>query len=122
VAIDQSGLGRQFAERAIERYGTTRVEGVSFTQASKETLAYPVRTAFENASIRIPDDVDVIADLHAVKRETTNNGTIRFKAERTNDGHSDRFWALALALYAGKVSHFSFAFEQIQTRKCDFIW
>ncbi|MBP3357569.1 MAG: terminase family protein [Opitutales bacterium] len=122
VAIDQSGLGRQFAERAIERYGTTRVEGVSFTQASKEMLAYPLRTAFENTSIRIPNDVDVIADLHAVKRETTNNGTIRFKAERTTDGHSDRFWALALALYAGRESHFQFVFEQIQAKKRDFIW
>jgi phage FluMu gp28-like protein len=122
VAIDQSGLGRQFAERAIERYGATRVEGISFTQSTKEALAYPLRTAFENTTIRIPNDIDIIADIHSVKRETTSGGGIRFKAERNSDGHSDRFWAISLALYAGKDSNLGFSFEPIILKKQGFIW
>jgi len=36
-----------------------------------------------------------------VKKVTTSAGNIRFDAERTNDGHADRFWSLALAVHAG---------------------
>ncbi len=121
VAIDQSGLGRQFAERATERYGSGRVEGVSFTQASKEVLAYNLRTLFENAAIRIPDDIETLADIRAVKREYSSHGNVRFKAERTSDGHSDRFWALALASYCAKGGGHSI-FELVSKQKDTFIW
>lgn len=122
VAIDQSGLGRQFAERAIERYGNSRVEGVSFTQGTKESLAYPLRTSFENTTIRIPNDIDILADLRAVKRETTSGGGVRFRAERTSDGHSDRFWALALARYSARDSFSNFVFKAIEVKKNGFVW
>jgi len=100
--IDQTGLGRQFAERAQERFGTYKVEGVQFTGAVKEELAYPVRAAFEDKNIRIPNDPLIRSDLRAIKKETTASGNIRFTADRGKNGHSDRFWALALALHAGK--------------------
>lgn len=99
--IDQTGLGRQFAERAIRRFGY-KVEGVTFTAGVKEDLAFPLRAAFEDRGIRIPNDRKVVADLRGVRKETTASGNIRFAGERTADGHSDRFWALALALHAGK--------------------
>jgi len=35
-----------------------------------------------------------------VTKQTTAAGNIRFTAERTPDGHADRFWALALAVHA----------------------
>jgi phage FluMu gp28-like protein len=35
-----------------------------------------------------------------VTKQTTAAGNIRFTAERTPDGHSDRFWSLALANHA----------------------
>ena len=41
--IDQSGFGRQFAERATKKFGAYKVEGISFTASIKESLAYPVR-------------------------------------------------------------------------------
>jgi phage FluMu gp28-like protein len=46
----------QFAERAKERYGQYRVEEVTFTGSVKEALAYPVRSAFEDKAVRIPQD------------------------------------------------------------------
>ncbi|MDP0496138.1 MAG: terminase family protein [Verrucomicrobiota bacterium JB024] len=102
ACIDQSGLGRQFAERAAARYGGYRVEGVTFTAGLKEALAYPVRSAFENRTLRIPPDKRIRADLRAVKKEATASGNVRFCAERGANGHADRFWALALALHAGR--------------------
>ena len=102
--IDQTGLGRQFAERAIKRFGEYRVEGLHFTGAVKEELAYPVRAAFEDRSVRIPHDPKIRADLRGIKKETTAAGNIRFVGERSDNGHCDRFWALALALHAAKDS------------------
>jgi phage FluMu gp28-like protein len=99
--IDQTGIGRQFAERAQNKFGKYRIEGINFTSAVKEELAYPVRAAFEARSLRIPADPKIRADLRAIKKEITASGNIRFTADRGENGHSDRFWALALALHAG---------------------
>jgi phage FluMu gp28-like protein len=98
--IDQTGIGRQFAERAQQRFGEYKVEGVSFTGPVKESLAYPLRAAFEDKRVRIPRDRAIEADLRAVKKETTAAGNIRFSADRGKNGHADRFWALALAISA----------------------
>ena len=98
--IDASGLGMQLAERAAEKFGSWRVEGIKFSGPVKEELAYPFRAAFEDLNIRIPADPKLRSDLRAIKKETTAAGNIRFTADRGENGHSDRFWAGALALYA----------------------
>ena len=54
ACIDNTGIGRQFVERAQERFGAYRVEAVTFTGAVKEELAYPVRASFEDRSVRVP--------------------------------------------------------------------
>jgi phage FluMu gp28-like protein len=100
--IDQTGVGRQFTERAQQRFGRWRVEGLQFTQAVKEELAYPVRAAFESRALRIPNDKFVRADLRAIRKETTAGGNVRFTADHGKNGHADRFWALALALHAAR--------------------
>ncbi|MDR1433092.1 MAG: terminase family protein [Puniceicoccales bacterium] len=100
VCIDQSGIGRQFFERAAERFGKYRVEGIAFTNATKELLAYQLREVFENEVLRIPSDDFIRADLRSIKRETTLAGNVRFAGDRGKNGHADRFWALALAVHA----------------------
>lgn len=111
--IDQTGMGRQFAERAQQRFGKYKVEGIHFTGPVKEELAYPVRAAFEDRSVRIPHDDKIRSDLRAIKKDTTASGNIRFTADRGKNGHSDRFWALALALHAGKTAATHYAAEII---------
>ena len=109
VCIDRTGLGMQFAERAEQRFGKYKVEGVNFTGPVKEDLAFPVRSAFEDRAIRIPfGDDPLIADLRKIRKETTAAGNIRFVADSDDDGHADRFWALALALHAGKTAKTSY--------------
>lgn len=98
--IDQTGLGRQFAERAQERFGKYRVEGVQFTAQSKEKMAYPLRAKFEDKTIRIPDTREIRADIRGVKKTVGAGGAIRFDAARNENGHCDRFWALVLAVEA----------------------
>lgn len=99
--IDATGLGMQFAERAAQRYGTYRVEGVKFTAPRKEAMAYPLKAAFEDRNILIPYDKNLRADLRSIKRIVTGGAVDRFAADRGKNGHADRFWALALVVEAG---------------------
>jgi phage FluMu gp28-like protein len=70
----------------------------------KEELAYPVRGKMEDKKLRIPYKPEIRADLRAVTKETTAAGNIRFTAERSENGHADRFWALGLAIHAAGSS------------------
>lgn len=98
--IDATGLGMQLAESAQRKFGQYRVEDINFTNKVKEELAYNLRTNFEDKTVYIPPDHDIREDLHSVRRVTTASGNIRFDADSSDNGHADRFWALALALYA----------------------
>ncbi|MEI3038469.1 MAG: terminase family protein [Victivallales bacterium] len=117
--IDASGLGMQLAERAADRYGKYRVEGIKFSGPVKEELAYPFRTCFEDLNIRIPHDPKLRSDLRAIKKETTAAGNIRFSADRGENGHSDRFWAGALAVHARGKGNGPCKFESCGSRTAD---
>ena len=110
ACLDASGLGMQLAERAQERFGRYRVEGIKFTGPVKEELAYPLRAAFEDKSVRIPKNDAIRADLRSIRKTTTAAGNIRFEADRGPGGHADRFWALALALHAASGQQDDWAF------------
>jgi len=100
VCIDATGLGMQLAEEAQDRYGAATVERVTFTAGSKEEMAFQTRTRFEDRTVRVPPERALREDLHAVKKVTTAAGNLRFDAARTEAGHADRFWSLALAVHA----------------------
>lgn len=102
TCIDATGLGIGWADDAVARFGQYAVEGVTFTARVKESLAYPVRAQMEDRRLRIPHDKAIRADLRSVTKQVTSAGNIRFTAERTPDGHADRFWALALAIHAAE--------------------
>jgi len=98
--LDYTGLGIGWGDDAQRQFGKYRVECITFTPKVKEELAYPVRGKMEDRKLRIPYKPEVRADLRAVTKETTAAGNIRFTAERSENGHSDRFWALGLAIHA----------------------
>jgi phage FluMu gp28-like protein len=100
TCMDYTGLGIGWGDDAQDQFGTYRIELVTFTARVKEALAYPVRNAMEDRRLRIPYDKHIRSDLRSVTKQTTAAGNIRFTAERTPDGHADRFWALALAMHA----------------------
>lgn len=101
TCIDNTGLGIGWADDAVKKFGEYRVERVNFSGAMKEALAYPVRGIMQDKKLRIPSDGKIRADLRSVTKVTTAAGNVRFTAERTQDGHADRFWGLALAVHAG---------------------
>lgn len=117
ACIDSTGLGAQLAEECQEAFGTYRVEAVTFTNTVKESLAIGLRRKFEDRLVRIPAQREIRDDLHSVRKVTTAAGNIRFDAERTEDGHADRFWALALALHAGDVPYVKPEYRSVVHRR-----
>jgi len=107
VCIDQSGIGMMLAEHLVQKYGAV-VEPITFTAQLKERLAPMVKMAFEERTVRIPDNREVRADINSVKRFVTLAGNVRFDAEHTDRGHADRFWALAMVVNAASepTGHF----------------
>ncbi len=105
TCIDATGLGMQLAEEAQQRFGDYRVEAVTFTPTIKAALAEPMRSRFEDTLIRIPVDIDLRNDINSIRKTTTAAGNIRYLAERTPDGHADRFWSLALMCHAAKADN-----------------
>lgn len=101
IAVDETGLGMQMAEELQRRWGELKVQRVYFTAKVKEELAERLKALFLDKLIRIPPDNALREDLHSVKRLVTEAGNIRYEG-RTEEGHADRFWALALAVYAAK--------------------
>jgi phage FluMu gp28-like protein len=103
--VDETGIGMQFAERAGEKFGAWRVEGINFNVGNKAMLAGPLKTAFEDRIMRIPDDDLFLTDLRMIRKETVGDYE-RFVASEDEDGdsHADRFWGLALMLHAGKAA------------------
>jgi len=103
ACIDSTGLGMQLAERAQKKFGEYRVEAVRFTGPVKEELAFPLRSAHEDRTVRYTRDDLLRQDLRGIRKETTEAGNIRFVGDG-DDSHCDRFWAKCLALHAGKTS------------------
>lgn len=99
ACIDATGLGMQLAEQAVEAYGS-KVEAVTFSGSVKNDLATTFRRAFEDRTIRIPEEDRLRRSLHKVRKVTTSAGNIRYAAESEADGHADEFWAGALAMHA----------------------
>jgi phage FluMu gp28-like protein len=107
ACVDQTGIGRQFAERGTKRFGS-RVEGVTFTGAVKEGMAYKVKASLEDKTRRIPDDPLILSDFRSIRKTTTSAGNIRFEGERGVNGHADRFWACGLCDMAGSSQGMTF--------------
>lgn len=97
--IDNTGLGMQLAEEAQTRF-KSKVEPVTFTAKTKEAIAYPLKAALEDKSLRIPDDDKAVAAFRSIRKETTAAGNVRFAGDRGVNGHADEFWAAALAIEA----------------------
>ncbi len=102
ACIDQTGIGEKPVEDAKKRHGEYRVEGVLFNGTVKQHLAQGLKARYEDRKIRTPEDKDIRAAHHAVRKTTTIAGNPRFDADQTELGHADEFWAHALAVHAAE--------------------
>ncbi len=101
ACIDKTGIGEQFSEEMKKEF-SSRVEPYGFTLQSKEVLAIEVKKGLENREYLLENDREFHSQIHSIKRMPTSGGSFRYDAERNEKGHSDSFWAFALATYAAK--------------------
>lgn len=66
-ALDARGNGQYLAERAMQRYGATRISQVMLSDAWYRENMPAYKAAFEDRSILLPWDADVIEDHRAFK-------------------------------------------------------
>ena len=105
-AMDQTGMGEKPVEDAKRRHGSSRVEGVLFTSATKLDMATELKERFQDRKKRIPAGDQVLrADLHSIKSQVGVTGQRRLIADGETDGHADRFWAGALATVAARLGN-----------------
>ena len=121
LCVDSTGMGMMLSEYAQDRFGKYRVEAVNFTGPVKAELALPLRASFEDRTIRIASDPEIREDLHKIRKTTTAAGNVRYEGERDENGHSDRFWSLALARHAKGDSAGPCRFESCGSRTRDTI-
>lgn len=93
--IDRTGVGIEIAKDFCAEW-PERCQGFSFNPASKENLALNLLKLAEQGHLILPNDPDVLAKLHAVKKIVSGN-RIRYDAHESELGHGDLFWALAMA-------------------------
>lgn len=88
ACIDATGLGMQLGEEAIEQFGESTVEAITFNTATKEVLATGLKQKMEDSIPRIPAETWIRNSFHAIKRLPTGAGHFRFDAEQTDaTGH-----------------------------------
>lgn len=100
VVIDQTGLGDKYVEDAKKRRNGHKVRGILFTNGSKEELASNLARALEAGKIIIPSHDLLKAHIAAIEKGYTKTGLVCYSADRTESGHADLFWALAMAYHA----------------------
>lgn len=102
ACLDQTGMGEKFVEDAKRKPYGSKVEGVLFTGVVKQHLAQSLKQRYEDKQVRTPEDKDIRASHHSVRKITTVANNIRFDADQTEVGHADHFWAHALAVHAAE--------------------
>jgi phage FluMu gp28-like protein len=118
--IDMTGLGLGLYEYTHQKFGS-RIQGLNFASSlplesnsirnphsalrnekasAPEVLALRLLQTYESKRIRHPIDPLLREDLRKPERITTPEGRVSIVASRTESGHADHFWSLALALRA----------------------
>jgi len=99
VGVDASGLGTQFAARAESRW-SGRAQSMQYSsKPQREEIVTALRLIMERKGVRLnAADKDLRRDVLMLRRTVTAAGNTTVNAPRTVRGHSDRAWALAMAV------------------------
>lgn len=101
LLIDQNGIGMQLAENLHTEFGD-RAQGVDFTNPNKELWSVELKVRMQRGNVPIPLDRELAYHIHSIRKKVTAAKNAVFDAERSEHGHADKYWALALAVWAGK--------------------
>ena len=101
MLIDQNGLGMQLSEQLHATHGD-RAQGVDFTNASKALWAGEAKVQMQRGAVPIPIDRDLSYQIHSIKKMITPAKNVVFDTSANEKHHADKFWSLALGLWAAR--------------------
>jgi phage FluMu gp28-like protein len=103
AALDARGLGAHLAELTRQRYGAGRVIEVMATEAWYLEVMPPFKAAFEDRSIVVPADAEIVADIATFE---LINGVPKLPTKRTTGQsgkrHGDAGVGALMAHYASR--------------------
>jgi phage FluMu gp28-like protein len=91
-----------YVVKDMQAAGITQVTPVIFSMQSKMEMAKYFKEQMQLKTFALPYDPDVIAELNVEKYELTKDGNVKFNHDEGT--HDDRFWSIALAVYASRES------------------
>lgn len=119
-AFDARGNGSQLAEETMQRYGSNRIIEVMITQQWYLDSMPKYKAAFEDGTILIPRDADILND-HRVATMVRGIPQIPDKRTKGSDGnqrHGDSLIAGAMAFWSSLQDVVEYAYTSInQPRK-----
>lgn len=95
LRMDRTGVGEKLYEDLNAAF-PSRVEGVTFTNSSKEKMIIDLRVLFQDALIEIPYNMNLSNQLHSLQKIVTESKNVRYTHK--GGAHDDYVWALALAV------------------------
>ena len=99
--VDESGLGKQFAEELVDEFGEDEVRPVHFTEEAKADLCTRALRWHRDGRVRYPRG-SVGRTLHeqavSLRRVVTDKAHVVYRFPRDAGGHADEFTGLMLAL------------------------
>ena len=133
AAIDMTGIGLGLCEYAQDEFGQSRIQGINFgtsvpmpnsikvegrrgeTVRVTEAMATELLKWFEDRRIKIPCHPELRDDLRKPEKVVSPGGRVSIAASRTEAGHADHFWSMALMVEAGSNSS-PFVFASIDRK------
>jgi len=84
----------------MQEAGLRQAEGINFTQPTKQEMAQLMKQRMQESPLKMPFHRDLLDELNVEKYEPTKTGKITLS--HPEGTHDNRFWALALAVYAAE--------------------
>jgi len=91
-----------YVVKDMQAAGVTQVTPVTFSLQSKQEIAKHLKELMQLKTFALPYDPDVIAELNVERFEIAKDGNVKFHHDEGT--YDDRFWSIALAVYASRES------------------
>lgn len=103
--LDGRGNGQYLAEKAVQKWGEARIECVMLSQTWYRENTGPLKSAFEDGTLLLPRDADVLDDLRAfqVVKGIPLIPDLRTKGASGEQRHGDAGVAILLAHAASRA-------------------
>lgn len=108
--VDKTGIGDSLSE-FISKQVNSNIKGLNFTSANKTPMYEYLRSQIFHHKLYINKKFQskIVADFNNVQRIISENGQIKYQANRDKNGHSDITSSLVLCLNAIRNNPISFS-------------